>query len=262
MNFTQPPPSFLQNVILFTVFFGGHPLLMMADSKSLTWSAHLRLVFQLYKLPDPLKLLNSQVWPKDRWRVTVKTMIAAHHEATWRSKAAANSKLSYLNVQASGLSGRPHPVLTGIMTTQEVVRSRVHIKMLAGDYPCQLYVGNDRDQDTSCRLCLSAFPECPPISEDMEHLLTRCRVTADIRQRITPDILTVVSQHFPENSLLRHTSQGHLTQFLLDPTSLSLPQSIRISPAHPALPSVLTLCRHYCFAVHKERTRQLKLRQK
>ena len=237
-------------------------LLMMADSKSLTWSAHLRLVFQLYKLPDPLMLLNSQVWPKDRWRVTVKTMIASHHEAIWRSKAATNSKLAYFNVQASGLSGRPHPVLTGVMTTQEVMRSRVHIKMLAGDYPCQQYVGKDRDQDTSCRLCLAVFPGCPPKSEDMEHLLTRCRATAEIRQRIIPDILTALSQHFPGNSLLEHISHGHLTQFLLDPTSLSLPQSIRISPVHPALPLVLNLCRHFCFAVHKERTRQLKLRQK
>ena len=40
-------------------------LLMTADSKSLTWSVHLRLLFLQYKLPDPLKLLNSQVLPKN-----------------------------------------------------------------------------------------------------------------------------------------------------------------------------------------------------
>ena len=39
-------------------------LLMMSDSSSLTWSRHLVLLFQLYKLPDPLSLMNSPAWEK------------------------------------------------------------------------------------------------------------------------------------------------------------------------------------------------------
>ena len=147
---------------------------MISDSSSLTWSAHLRLLCQLYKLPDPLSLLSTKVWPKEQWKLTIQAKIAAHHEAMLRSKAAANSKLQFLNIQASGLSGRPHPVLTGIISTQEVVRSRIHIKMLAGDYPCQKYIGTDRNQDQSCPLCISLFPVKPAQVDDMTHLLSRC----------------------------------------------------------------------------------------
>ena len=41
-------------------------LLMMSDDSSLTWSAHVRIIFQLYHLPDPLILLESTPWPKER----------------------------------------------------------------------------------------------------------------------------------------------------------------------------------------------------
>ena len=41
-------------------------LLAMADSNSLTWAAHARILFQLYNLPDPLSLLSTPPWPKDR----------------------------------------------------------------------------------------------------------------------------------------------------------------------------------------------------
>ena len=44
-------------------------LLMMADSASLTWTAHLRILFQIYALPDPLTLLSTQPWSKEKWKV-------------------------------------------------------------------------------------------------------------------------------------------------------------------------------------------------
>ena len=232
-------------------------LLMMADSSSLTWTAHLRILFQLYNLPDPLTLLNSQLWSKERWKVLTRTTITSYHEHLWREKAANNSKMHFLNVQATGLSGRPHPVLSGLLASREVTRSRVHIKMLAGDYPCSTYLGTDRNQDASCQLCQSLLPEHPSPAEDMVHLLARCRATADTRTRIIPDLLNIISEHFPGNAILEHPNHTHLTQLILDPTSLNLPMSIRMSPYHPALPSVLAVCRNLCFAIHQDRTRQL-----
>ena len=230
-------------------------LLMMSDSTSLTWSAHLRLLCQLYSLPDPLLLMYNQPWPKERWKVLVKAKIVSYHESAWREKAMTNSKLTYLNVQVNGLSGRPHPVLSGILTTQEVTKSRVHLKMLAGDYPCQMYLSSD---NASCLLCQSLLQGQPTPTEDMVHLLTRCRATADTRSGLIPDLLNTISQYLPTNSILANPNQVHLTQFILDPTSLNLPMNIRLSPDHPALTTVLTSCRNVCFAVHKDRTRKLK----
>ena len=149
-------------------------------------------------------------------------------------------------------------VYSGIFNSQEVQRSTVHLKMLSGDYPCSSYLGNDRNQDTSCQLCQSLFPQHPAPSEDMVHVLTMCRATRDTRTKIIPELLNLISQHFPSTPILQNPSNKHLTQLILDPTSLNLPIMIRISPNHPALHLVLTLCRHMSFALHKDRTRQLK----
>ena len=62
----------------------------MSDFTSLTWSAHVRILFQQYNLADPLALLQSQLWSKERWKVYTKTAVAAYHETTWRQKAAGN----------------------------------------------------------------------------------------------------------------------------------------------------------------------------
>ena len=189
-------------------------LLMMSDSKSLTWAAHVRLIFQLYRLPDPLTLISNPLWPKVRWNAHMKTAIAAHHESLWRSKAASNSKLTFLNVQATGLSGRPHPVLMGINTTQDVVFSRVHLKMLAGDYLCYANLDKDRATGAHCRLCYAVSREYPPPAETMIHLLTMCRGTAEIRTKVTSELLNILAKHFPSNDLLNNHPHDRLTQFI------------------------------------------------
>ena len=190
--------------------------------------------------------------------MTVKTAVTTHTEAIWRKKAAANSKLCFLNVQALGLSRKVHPVLLGVLTTQEVLQSRVHVRMLSGDYPCSAYIGNDQQMNRYCKLCQSLHPYNPAPVEDMVHLIARCRATADTRNRVLPALLNLVSKHFPKNQILSEPNQTQLTQFVLDPTSLNLPVSIRISSNNPNLSELLRVCRNICYALHKDRTNQLK----
>ena len=235
-------------------------LLMMSDSSSLTWTAHLRILFQTYSLPDPLTLLSGQLMSKQTWKIVTRTAVTTYHEKKWRAKARTNSKLKFLNVEVTGLSCRPHPILSGILTTQDTMRSRVHLKMLAGDYPCYAYIGKDRDQDQGCPLCQRLYPTHPSPLDDLVHLLSRCRATADTRQQYLPVLLNTISMYCPNNPILTqlHHSHVQLTQLILDPTSLNLPLAMRISPDHPALCPVLAVCRTLCHAVHKERTRQLR----
>ena len=232
-------------------------LLSMTDSASVTWTAHIRILFQLYNLPDPLTLISSFPWPKERWKSHIKAAVTVYHEKNLRAKASTNSKLGFLNVQTIGLTGRPHPALSGVLTTQDVMRSRVHIKMLAGDYPCYAHLGSDRNQDQACPLCQYLHPSQPAPVEDMVHLLTSCRATSDTRSQYTPLVLNTISQYCPNNPILSQQNHVHLTQLILDPTSLNLPLTIRISPEHPALLPVLASCRTFCHAIHRDRTRQL-----
>ena len=235
-------------------------LLKMTDSKSVTWSAHIKILFSLYNLPDPLLLIQTTAWSKHRWKELTQTRILAHHENILRKQATKNYKLDFLNIQVVGLSGRPHPVLDGVLTTQEVVKSRIHLRMLSGDYPCQYYVGRDRNQDTACMICKQLTPlPYHNHTEDLAHLLTSCRGTADTRSKILPDLLNEISRHFPNNPVLTLSGNLWLTQFILDPTSLNLPMAARISPDHPALPHILSACRNYCFIMHKNRSRLLRL---
>ena len=202
---------------------------MMTDNSSLTWSAHLRIICQLYKLPDPLVLLSSPAWPSERWKSLVKISVTAHYESAWRSRAANNSRLGLLNVQTIGLSGRPHPVLSNILTTQEVMKSRIHIKMLAGDYPCQAFLYGD---STACRLCQLYSPTHPAPTEDMTHLLTRCRATSDTRARVIPDMLNDYHSISPlVLSWITHPTQFWLSLYLTPHhlTYQSLPVSLQIT---------------------------------
>ena len=71
----------------------------------------------------------------------------------------------------------------------------------------------------SC-LCLPSLD----IPETICHILTECRGTIEPRTKIWPELLNVVSQQFPENSILRKTPSNTIaTQFILDCTSLNLP---------------------------------------
>ena len=77
-------------------------LLTMCDQNSLTWSAHVRIIFRLYKLPDPLLLLGETPWSKERWKSYANTTVITHHENSLHISAPQNYKLKYLNIHATG----------------------------------------------------------------------------------------------------------------------------------------------------------------
>ena len=86
-------------------------ILRMCSSTSTTWSNHIQLLCQKYGLPSPLFLLeNVPAWPKEKWKCLVKTRVTVFFEDKLRLDAARNSKMNYLNVQLSGLNGRPRLV--------------------------------------------------------------------------------------------------------------------------------------------------------
>ena len=194
----------------------------MSEESSLTWSAHVRTIFHLYALPDPLLLLDTLPWSKERWKQHTKAVVTSHHESILREKAASNLKLSYLNVQATGLAGRTHPVLSWLLTTRDVALIRPHLRMLAGDYQCYAYLSHDRGLEPHCRLC-KTISNNPAPAEDLAHVLTRCRATSDIRNKYIPDLFNTVASFLPSNRLLSSTTHEQLTQFILDCSFLTEP---------------------------------------
>ena len=118
------------------------------------------------------------------------------------------------------------------------------------------WVSWDRDSDPQCLLC-KGLSGNPSPTEDMCHLLTTCRATANTRARVLPDLLNTVARFFPNNGIVNTESKAMLTQFILDPTSLNLQNHLRLQPCDRNLSHVLRICSNYCFAIHKDRMRQL-----
>ena len=234
---------------------------MMSSNTSLTWAAHIRTIFLIYSLPDPLQLLDSTPWPKERWKNHTSAAVISQHEAVLRLKAAGNLKLQYLNINCTGLTGKPHPMLTWIQTTQDVVIARPHVKMLAGDYLCYAFLAHDRGVDPHCRLCDTipnmVPPNHPPPVEDYEHLLTQCRATADTREDKLAILINTVAYYSNNNSILNNPPPNLLTQFMLDCTSLNLPTDMRIPPDYPGYLDIARQCSVTINAIHRDRRQQL-----
>ena len=225
---------------------------MMADEKSTTWSLHLKLLCRQYQLPDPLQLAQCNPMSRLEWKTLTTTMVTSYHERELREKAAINRNLQYFNVQLFGLSGRPHPALFNISETREALKFRAHIKLLTGDFTSYELLATQRGTDPCCRLC-------PGQIESTQHILTECRATADIRERLLPELHNLLCEIQPTNGLLDHCTPKHtLTQFILDPTSFNLSYRYRVPIQHPRLCELFRLVRDWCYAVTCSRSKQLK----
>ena len=174
--------------------------------------------------------------------------------------------MSFLNIQLSGLSGRHHPALSGIKTTRDVQRLRPHIKMLSGDYLTYSRIAQDNKGvgDPSCRICRTSQPVSvalvPP--DTVLHILTECRGTAEVRERLYPELLNLLLTVDPNDAFLASHNEfcgNNLAQFLLDCTSFNLPEHIRISHSNPRLSDIFRFSRDFCFAIHSCRMTKLKL---
>ena len=133
---------------------------------------------------------------------------------------------------------------------------RPHVKFLAGDYLCFDTLAHDRGVQPYCRLCQLLTPHPAP-SEDYEHILTRCRATADTRGRILPQLLNTISDNLPSNWLLSSPAHNLLTQFILDCCSLNLPRRFNIND-HDSQ-KIFQLSRDLCYYIRKTRTEKLRL---
>ena len=227
-------------------------ILMMADSKSTTWSAHLRLICLMYGLPDPLKLMMDPPPSKSSWKTLTQTRITVFHEQKLRNLAQNNSKMEFMNVGLLGLSGKPHPIISGIRDSRDIPKLRMHLKFLTGDIVTGERLAIDRGSDPKCRICSAP-------KENIVHILTQCRALADIHERLHADLVNIIVDIDDQNKILEHTTSDEtITQFVLDPTSMNLANGYRISILHPRLQEVLKISRDWCFTANSRRTSLLK----
>ena len=232
-------------------------ILMMCSSNSTTWANHVQLLCMKYGLPSPLTLLQqTPVISRKDWIILVKTKVTVWYEQELRNCASANSKMRYLNVTVQGLSGQPHPALHHILSTQDAKKLRLHLKFLTCDFYCnELLSLNQPAVSPACDLCSS------PV-DSLEHTLVTCVAMSDIRSRLYAELVNTVLQVQPTCRLLfEPPSPPVLTQFILDCTSLNLPDTVRIPAHNPGISKIYKISRDWCYAIGSERVRRLKQRK-
>jgi hypothetical protein len=83
---------------------------------------------------------------------------------------------------------------------------------------------------------------CDQPVESIEHVLVACRATSDVRSRLLPELMNIVATVQPKCGILQHNPTASiLTQFILDCTSLNLPDSIRVPAHNPGISAIYIL---------------------
>ena len=229
-------------------------LLENSSENSRTWSIHLKYLSNLYGLRDPVECLKLDPPSRSQYKEDVLVKICAYYERELRNLAINNSRMQYLNVSLSGLRGRHHPALANIITTSQVQKSRIHLKMLSGDYFTYEMKSKQSGGSPHCRCCCSTSP---PPQENLEHILTNCEAYSEIRERIVVEFKTLCLKSKSNIQFDEIYSDNEtFCQFILDPASFNL--KMRIHMNDPILGELFNLSRHYCFAINAARLRILK----
>ena len=121
--------------------------------------------------------------------------------------------------------------------------------MLSGDYFTYEIKSSQSGGSSHCRCCDTGK------TESLLHIITECNAYQEIRNRIYKEIQALVNKSNLRIEEIFENKQ-HLTQFILDPSSLNLPY--RMNQSDTNLREMMTLSRDYCFALNSQRIKILK----
>ena len=221
----------------------------------------MRKICQKYNIGDPLTLLQSDPESKSKWRKRTKEAITAYHDNLLHQNSMTNSKMEFLNGTNLSVSGPPHPVLRNVTVAYDVMKLRVQVRFLTGDYlTYSLDHTHGNGKSPHCRLCSNG--DSSP-DETVTHIISQCAALQDVRNRLFPEILDLIHLLFPDdknqNSVLLQDPKIQ-TQYILDCTSPNLPKSLTVPMKDlEKTCRAFKVTRDFCYAIHKERIRKLNL---
>ena len=173
-----------------------------------------------------------------------------------RILAKQNSLMQYFNVSLLSLNSKIHPVLSDVITGNEVRNMRSHLKMLTGNFLTYETKSKQSGGAPHWRLGCRT-PEGDTIVETLCHILSTCSATRLTRQNVQSELHTMLSNSIPYIDPCYIFEDIHIfTQFIIDPTSMNL--QYRVHMDDPMLPDIFRLSRNFCAAVDKKRMNLLR----
>ena len=158
------------------------------------------------------------------------------------------------------MRGRAHISISNLITTQYVKFARPHLKFLSGNYLTYGVRAAQSGGSPRCRLCL-AGQESGATEESVSHVISTCSAMEEERIRLLAEFsqLCTMTQNSINFGAIKE-DEKQLCQFVLDPTSLSLPNQVSLND--PLVTQFYRLSREYCFLIDKTRIRLLKEKEK
>ena len=134
----------------------------------------------------------------------------------------------------------------------DVRLSRPHLKFLSGNYLTYGTRAIQSGGSPHCRICPSGR------EETVSHVISTCMALAGERNRLLSEyrrLCNLTKNCINFDKILENEKQ--LCQFILDPTSLNLPE--RVSLNDPTVTEFYKLSRDYCTLLDKTRVRRSKI---
>jgi hypothetical protein len=142
--------------------------LAVKEASSNSWFVFMSGVTALYDLPSPHELFETAI-PKARWKTLVKKHVYNFYQQQLHQTARSKSTLVNLHTDILSLQ-QPSLLLSTVRCSMmDVMRARVHLRLITGTYTLQ----RDRakfyksDTDPTCLMCATA-------DEDITHFLAQC----------------------------------------------------------------------------------------
>ena len=223
-----------------------------------SWFTKLRQICLQYGLPHPLSQLETPM-TKFCFKKLVKSKVIDYWEEKLRGEAIILPSLDYFNPHFHSLAS-PHPSLTTPGSNpHEVCKAVVQCKMKSGRYRTSLLSRHWTPRNPLGH-CLA--PTCSETPETLEHLLISCPYYNATRLALVK-LWTRPSDNIIQTLLLTILTgpANQLLKFILDPAAY--PQTVHLCQTYGHTQDILNILFHltrtWCFSIHKERLKLLRM---
>ena len=234
-----------------------HALNVFNSEKTWSWFHQVRDLCLMYQLPHPLITLNTPD-TKEAYKKKVKQHVLNYWEKKLRMMSENLISLKFFKPSYMSLA-KPHPLLTTAgPSPYEVTKARVQVLFLSGRYRTELLCSKwSPNTGGFCQtpMCLGKH-----ISEDIEHILLKCRSLDKVRERLVKFTLNYsLSVPFLSDILLTMTQPTHtqFLKFLLDCSAIPEVIFRKQVLGDIVLHHLFKVSRTWCYSLHRERLKLL-----
>ena len=226
-------------------------ILVAAKPKTKSWFCKIRDICLLYKLPHPLCILDFPP-SKDDFKKQTTARVLSYWETVLRGEASLLPSLQHFKPEYMSLR-TPHLIWrTAGSNPYEVSKAVQQARFLSGRYRAAALERHwSQNKEGVCH-------QCPDSSETIEHILISCMAYNETKKKLyTLWLSTKVPIVYELVVGALSSEKEYLLQFILDCSVLPKVISAAQTHGYEVYEELYYLTRTWCFAIHRQRLRDL-----